>query len=302
MTLPREVLPGRSYFITRRCTQRQFLLRPDAKTNQALLYCLAVAVERYEMELYWLGTLSNHYHGGIGDPRGHYPEFIAYFHRLLAKLLNARWRRTENLWASEQTSVVVLCSPEDAFDKMIYSLANPVQADVVDRAVHWPGASSLRAQLTGQPLRLRRPSWFFRADGEMPEEVELRLTRLPGFEHLSEAQWRERIVAALAEQEHVAARRRRAQGIRVLGRKAVLRQSHLTVPRRRERRRQLRPRVAGRNAQQRREALERIAEFVRRYRAAYRKLQAGHGRVRFPAGTYQLKVRGLVRVAAAPPT
>src|ERR1043166_5115689 len=30
--LPRQVLPGQFYLITRRCTQRQFLLRPDAGT------------------------------------------------------------------------------------------------------------------------------------------------------------------------------------------------------------------------------------------------------------------------------
>jgi putative transposase len=46
MPLPREVLPGRTYMITRRCTQRQFLLRPDSATNNAFMYCLAVATQR----------------------------------------------------------------------------------------------------------------------------------------------------------------------------------------------------------------------------------------------------------------
>jgi hypothetical protein len=32
MSLPRQVLPGQFYLVTRRCTQRQFLLRPDAAT------------------------------------------------------------------------------------------------------------------------------------------------------------------------------------------------------------------------------------------------------------------------------
>lgn len=38
--LPRQVLPGQFYLITRRCSQRQFLLRPDTATNNAFLYCL----------------------------------------------------------------------------------------------------------------------------------------------------------------------------------------------------------------------------------------------------------------------
>ena len=37
MTLPREVIPGRFYMVTRRCTQRLFLLRPDEETNNAFL-------------------------------------------------------------------------------------------------------------------------------------------------------------------------------------------------------------------------------------------------------------------------
>jgi len=40
MSLPRQVLPGQFCLVTRRCVQRQFLLRPDAETNNAFTYCL----------------------------------------------------------------------------------------------------------------------------------------------------------------------------------------------------------------------------------------------------------------------
>jgi hypothetical protein len=36
--LPGRVLPGQFYLVTRRCTQRTFLLRPDAETNNAFTY------------------------------------------------------------------------------------------------------------------------------------------------------------------------------------------------------------------------------------------------------------------------
>jgi len=35
-----------TYMITRRCTQRQFLMRPDDETNNAFIYCLAEAASR----------------------------------------------------------------------------------------------------------------------------------------------------------------------------------------------------------------------------------------------------------------
>lgn len=50
MSFAREVLLGRTYMITRRCTQRQFLLRPDEETNNAYLYCLAVTAKRFRIE------------------------------------------------------------------------------------------------------------------------------------------------------------------------------------------------------------------------------------------------------------
>ena len=37
MSLPREVLPGRTYMITRRCSERRFLLRPDYETKDATM-------------------------------------------------------------------------------------------------------------------------------------------------------------------------------------------------------------------------------------------------------------------------
>ena len=46
--------------ITRRCTQRQFLLRPDAITNQTFLYVLALAAERTGVEVILPSVQSNH--------------------------------------------------------------------------------------------------------------------------------------------------------------------------------------------------------------------------------------------------
>jgi len=42
--IARQVLPRQFYLITRRCAQRQFLLRPDTATNNAFLYCLVPRV------------------------------------------------------------------------------------------------------------------------------------------------------------------------------------------------------------------------------------------------------------------
>jgi putative transposase len=93
--LPRQVLPRQCYLITRRCTQRQFLLRPDAATNNAFLYCLIAAAQRCEIDVLLPCAMSNH-HLVIYDRAGRYPEFIEHFHKLVARSQNALRGRWEN--------------------------------------------------------------------------------------------------------------------------------------------------------------------------------------------------------------
>lgn len=40
MSIPREVIPGRAYMITRHCKQPQFITRPERETNNASIYWL----------------------------------------------------------------------------------------------------------------------------------------------------------------------------------------------------------------------------------------------------------------------
>ena len=51
MSLPRAVIPGRRYLITRRCSERRFLMRPDRETNNAFVYCMALAARKSKVPL-----------------------------------------------------------------------------------------------------------------------------------------------------------------------------------------------------------------------------------------------------------
>src|SRR4051812_43552744 len=117
MTLPRTVLPGKTIMLTRRCTQRQFLLKPDVKTNQAYWYCLGVAAQRFEIDLILPLAMSNHEHINLFARHGREPEFTAYFHGLLARCMNARLGRWENFWDPAPPSVVECVGVEDVINK-----------------------------------------------------------------------------------------------------------------------------------------------------------------------------------------
>jgi REP element-mobilizing transposase RayT len=286
MSLPREVIPGRFYMITRRCTQRQFLLRPDEETNNAFLYCLAEAAQRCNIAVLLTCAMSNHHHTVIFDRDGTVPAFTEHFHKLLAKCQNA-WRgRWENLWSSEQVCVVHLVDPGDVMRKLVYVATNPVKDRLVEKAHHWPGVNGLVALLGGRTLHATRPRHFFRPGGRMPAAVTLSLALPP---ELGDPQpLLAELRAQVAATEAAATAERLRTGARVLGRRAILRQSWRACPASTAPRRNLRPRLAARSQWSRIEALRRNREFLAAYREARAHWLAGAA-AQFPVGTYWLQ-------------
>jgi hypothetical protein len=288
MSKARPVLPEMTYMFTRRCTQQQFLMRPDAETNNAFIYCLAVAANRHRIEIIGTIAMSNHHHTEGRDPCAEYPAFLEYFHKLFAKCQNVLQGRWENFWSSEQTSVVGLEEPRDELDKLVHLLTNPVQHHLVEQAIDWPDVSALQALLQGKPLTAHRPKHFFRDDGTMPEKVTLILHRPKGFEDLSQAEFARVLMERVKVVEDKARAQRIATGRRVLGVKGVRGQPRTAIPETPEPRRELSPRVAAKNKWRRIEALARNKVFAEAYTAA-RKAFAQGSEVLFPDGTYWLR-------------
>ena len=101
MTAPRQVLPGTTYLVTRRCTQRQLLLRPSPTIGAIFLYVLAVAARRFGIRVHAFCVLSNHYHLVVTDPGAQLPAFGQYLDSLVARATNASLGRWESFWAPQ---------------------------------------------------------------------------------------------------------------------------------------------------------------------------------------------------------
>jgi len=222
MSMPRQILPAQFYMITRRCTQRQFLLRPDEETNNAFLYLLAEASERFDIDVILPSVLTNHHHTIVFDRHGRIIEFVEHLHKFVAKCQNALRGRWENLWSSEPPCIVRLVDVADVIDKLVYAATNPVKDLLVERVHQWPGVNGTAALLNQRTLTARRPG-FFRANGPMPATIALKLVIPPELGDPDEIRriLRERVAAVEAQ---VAADRARS-GARVPGRRAVLQPS-----------------------------------------------------------------------------
>ncbi|HSM94314.1 MAG TPA: hypothetical protein VLT47_15675 [Anaeromyxobacteraceae bacterium] len=296
MCRPRQVLPGATVVVTRRCAQRLFLLVPSEMVNAIVAYVLAVAANRYGIQVHAFCVLSNHLHIVLTDVHGRLPAFAQYFHSLVGRAINAARGRQEDFWAPNTYSAVTLLSPADVVAKTAYVLANPVAAGLVPSGRDWPGLWSAPESIGGEAVEVPRPGFFFKPMGSMRKSAQLQLHCPPGF--ASTADFLEQLRPALAALEAEAAATLATEGRTFLGARRVLAQDPMSHPATREPLGQLNPRVACRDPEVRKGALARLQEFAAAYRDALAAWRRGIRDVIFPEGTYQMRVQHAVRCAA----
>ena len=137
--LPRQILPGTTYLVTRRTVQRTYLVRPSPTLNQIFLYCLAYAADRYRVQVHAYCVMSNHLHLVLTDPEGNLPKFMHWLDLFVAKCVNAMLGRWEAVWVDGSYTPVVLVGERAILDKISYTLNNPVSAGLVRFGAQWPG-------------------------------------------------------------------------------------------------------------------------------------------------------------------
>ena len=297
MSLPRPALPGATYLITRRCSERRFFLQPSQVVFQIFAYALAIAASRTGVLVHAVCVMGNHYHLVATDPHGRISEFYHFLHQFTAKPLNAVRGRWENMWSTEETSRIRLEDSKAVLDKIVYTLNNPSSSLVLANSRKWPG---LRRWWNEGPLEVKRPSKFFRVNGPMPETATL--TLVPP-QQLSEAPDKGVLLVTeyLADSEERLLASAKAGGKKFVGLKNLRNQKWSEAPTTFAKRRGLNPRHATRNKWRRLEAIARDRQFVRDYALARKEWLEGNREVVWPAGTYLMRVRHNV-CCEPPPT
>jgi REP element-mobilizing transposase RayT len=288
MTAPRQILPGATYLITRRCFDRRFLLRPSPLVNPVFEYTLAQKAREYGILLHAYCVLSNHFHVVLTDPHGRLPAFQRDLASTIARALNASHGRREYFWAPGSYSAVALPTADTVLDKMAYVLANPVVAGLVRRGAEWPGPWSPPASIGAGARLVKRPDHYFRKEGPTPPMAPLELVSPAGFDSVEEL--RCRLTEELTRREDQAARDLAAKGRSFLGVRKVLAQNPCARPASVEPRSGLKPRLAGRDKWKRIEAIGRLKAFLAAYREAWHAFKDGARGAIFPEGTYWMRV------------
>lgn len=297
MTPPRHNLPGTTWLVTRRCSERRFFLKPGSFVGQAILFILGYALNWFGLQLHAIAVLSNHWHVVVTDVRGKKSEFFQFVHSMIGRSVNAFRGRFEAFWAPGRPNMVRLVTREDILDKIVYVILNPVRADLVEKASDWPGLVTLPRHFVNTEFRTQRPGRFFNRRGPLGEVTVFRLTKPPGFEHLTEEEFAAALARRVEAGEKALAEARGKK--RVLGAKSVISARYSSRPKKRAPQFERHPHIACRDPELRAAALEELQRFWSEHRTAVGRFSKGARNALFPAGTLLMRKR--FRVRCRPP-
>ena len=291
MSLPRCVLAGTTYLVTRRCIGRRFLLRPDPALNNLFVYCLGRSAQEHGVLVHALCVMSNHYHLVLTDVRGVLPDFMRSLNRALAMSVKRLRDWDEVLWEPNVAySAVELGGKGEVVDKVAYTLLNPVSAELVLTPGHWPGVVSGFEQLRAGVLRAKRPGVWFKKSA--PKEATVRLSAPPGFS--GKTSYLEALQELVRSRLKALHREHRRRGVVYLGADRVRKTKVTERPKTKSPRFGRNPSFSALTRARWREALRRLRGFRAAYRRAYTVWRSGQRDIEFPPGTW-----GVVRYAGA---
>lgn len=281
MTAPRRVLPGRTYLLTRRCLERRFYLRPDPKTCQIFEYLLAVACQRFDIQVHAYVMMSNHYHLVVTDPLGKLPDFQQYLNSLLARAINQYRSHWGQFWDRESYNAVELLDRDAILTRLAYTELNPVRAGLVAHPTAWLGPTSATLRF-GHKRLISRPEGFF--SPAMPQTAALELVEPTTIDKQRAQSHRDQVFSDI--RQSINSDEPRARGMRF-----ILQRDWKDRPTTHEPRRKLCPRFASRCSELRIRALTEYRRWLDAYQSALQRFKSGQRQVLFPAGTFWMCAR-----------
>jgi putative transposase len=272
--------------VTRRCTERVFLLKADEKSRALFWYLMAEAAQRHGILVHAAVFMSNHLHIVLTDERGNLPEFCHLLFGQIAKALNAATGHVEAVFAkADRPNLLELATQDAVVREIAYLLANPAKAGLVETAVEWPG-------LITRPEDLETGAEYMGRVGDNPyltrREVQERLMRIEPVPGMESAQLAHLVAVELEWHERDARKARRSKGLGVLGAEAVRRQHWRKMPKTGARLFGLKPTIAAARRLARIVALVAVKRFRRDYAAALASFRQGKRNVEFPLGTWRM--------------
>ena len=295
-------------FVTCRCFQGRFLMRPSHEVNQLIGGVLVKAMDRQPaIKVYAFNFLSNHFHMLLAGPESDpcsIAAFIGYVKINIARAVGRvhHWRGS---FFERRYSAEPVLDDGALVERVRYTFLNGVKEGLVERVEDWPGLTSLPEHRG----RVREFAWYDRTawhkagrTGEIPKTLyQMRVAPLE-FNDPKSAVDSARLIAGIVKDINTNAATYRGDKP-VLGKAGILAQDPHAAPRKPERSPRPTCHVSG-TKKERADAIKKHKEkykaFEARYQVAAEKTLIGDGRAEYPEHCFRPVLPANWKIVAIP--
>lgn len=272
--------------VTSRTLQGRLLLQPTHRIAELCRGVLARAVRRYPVEIHAFVFLGNHYHLLLSaSDSQRLAAFMNYLNSNLAREVGRAVGWRERFWGRRYQAIPVAEEEPAQVERLLYILRHGCKEGLVRRPGDWPGATSIRSLLTGNPISgpwIDRSLEYELARRGRPYDPRtcvsresFELTPLPCWSHLAPDAYRARVAELIRAVERETARWLNESDHEVLGaERAARRDPHQSSHRLKKR---PAPLFHAASQQARRAFRDAYGQFVHAFRTAsqqYRSVQS----------------------------
>lgn len=298
--VPRIEISSKASFITSMIRNHEMWLANQPKLEQVLLGYLAKYATKYGVTLYAVAFEGSHHHEVALFPKLNRAAFMRDFNAMIAKSIQrhaksypggkvfARPYSEEKAW-----------DPEDIEIMFFYTALQPVNDGLVDDLKDYPFYNFFEDAITGRTRTFKVMNWtaYNEARRWNPnvkaelflENYDLKFARLPGYEHLSDLEYANKMRAKLKFHQDEIIKKRKAAGKPTVGREKLVTvvpgspAKHPKTSNRWEKR----PRILAKDPRSCRQGYDWFWDVVQEYRAASSQFRSGDLATVFPIGTYK---------------
>lgn len=299
------------FFITKRTKGSRLWFVNNRELEGRILAHLAKYCEDYGALLFAFVLMGNHYHAIVQFPSENRADFLRDFDAIVVSHVKrhvSTFRDHHTLWDGPPRWQA-LPNPEDVEFWAFYVMLNPISSGLVQSMAEFDGYSSLGDSISG---RSREFKIFHAHDYNQRKRYNknirkedfisthrLSFARLPGYEGLSQKEYRELMLKKLEKRRREMVEKRLAEGKGFAGQAALRAQRPGSKPNSTKKRSRMhrRPLVLTLCAETRRWWLSVYFSIVEAYRKASALFRAGKRDTQFPPGTHLPVIRH--RAAAA---
>ncbi|MGE0641870.1 MAG: transposase [Thermoanaerobaculia bacterium] len=285
--------------VTCRTIQGRYLLQPEPRIADLCRGVLARAARLYPVDVHAFAFLANHYHLllTVSDAQ-RLAAFMNYLNSNLAREVGRAVRWRERFWGRRYQAIPISAEEPAQVERLVYVLRQGTKEGLVLKPTDWPGATSVRSLLTGEPIRgtwIDRTSEYQAArtgkryDPRAFAETEaIELRPLPCWTNSSSTAYRARIKELVSAIERETAQALESREREPLGAERVARQNPHDAPN--QLKKSPAPLVHAASAAARKAFRRAYRAFANAYRRASERFRASKGRLErfefFPEGSF----------------